>query len=155
MSVYEDALREVARQVQAIGTTKLFSGPIEIRELDWEDVVKVGGATIRYDFNSIRENQEGTNERDIYGYPCHLVLSQGWRAQLAEEQVSGADMLHKVHAYFHNKRRMDALEVGGVNQQPCVVTSGPRPPSKFQDKKIITRTIWAWFLQPRSVENYV
>ena len=156
-NTYELALREVARQVQAIGTTRLFSDPIQVRELDWDDVVKVGGATIRYDLNAIREDQSATNERDVYGYPCILVLAQGWRAQFVDDISAGADFLHRIRAHFHNRRTMTYGETSfgpGINQLPTTMTSGPHPPNKYSDKKIVTRTIWAWFLEPRSTESF-
>jgi hypothetical protein len=155
MSLYEQALREAARQVQAIGTDRFVSDELEVRELDWDDVVTVGGVTIRYDFNQIRERQEGTNERDIYGYPAFLCIAQGWNKRLEDDGPPIGDFIHKVTAYFHNRRRMGKLEIDNVNELPCVVTPGPQPPKNYRDKKIITRTIWMWFLVPRSDDNFV
>lgn len=155
MNVYQRSLEEVARQLQVIGTDRMFSDPIAIRELDWDDVVKVGGVTLRYDLNQVRENQEGTNERDIYGYPCFLVIAHGWRLQLADEVPSVGDFLQKVRAYFHNRRRMGQVIEPGATQLPSTVTAGPQTPERYHDAKIITRTIWAWFIESRATENYV
>ncbi len=154
MSTYQDALDEVARQVRVIGTRGMLSDPVSVRYLDWEDVVKVGGVTVRYT-DDYRENQEGTNVRDIYGYPCHVLISQTFRLQIADDVLTAFDVKQNVRSYFHNKRRMSGACSEGMSELPCVVTDGPRAPQRFADKLFLSLTVWCWFLQPRDAASYV
>jgi hypothetical protein len=149
-AVYEQALHEVAKQLVTIGTAGLASDPIQVRYLDWEDVTRLGGVTVRYE-DEYREIKEGTNDRDLIGYPCHVIIVQGFRLQVLDEIPTGLKYKQVVRRYFHNKRRMtNIIEDGRVNEYgPTVVTQGPKVPKKFRDKVIHTLTVWAWFLEPR------
>lgn len=153
-STYELALREVARQVQAIGTDRLFSDEIQVREMDLDDLIKVGGVTVRYDYSAIRERQEGTNSRDIFSYPCYVMIVGGFQLQMNERIPTALDLLQSVRRFFHNRRTMSAAETAGVNQLPTVCTAGPRMPAKVSDKKIHGITVWAHFLEPRSTDVF-
>lgn len=160
MNVYQRALQETARQLVAIDHERVFTiGEIPIRELDWQDVKATGGISLRYDLQQIRERQSEdmrrTNERDIYGYPCMLVIALGERTQMLDEVPEVMEYLEKARKYFHNRRRMAAVWEKGCTQVVCTMTPGPQVPDDLKGIRVITRTIWAWFLESRETANYV
>lgn len=157
-AIYKQALGRVIAQLPQIGDglsplvadTSVFD---KARELDWDDVVELGGLTVRFDSNAIREDTEGTNERDIYGYPCFVIHAQGATREMGDDIHSIEKFFRDVRRYYHNKRRMGLVSETGVNELPCKVANGPRPSANFlrqHGAKVRSLTIWAWFLEPRT-----
>lgn len=147
-SVYEQALNAVATQLTALGVTALFTDPVQVRALDWEDVVKLGGLTVRYDPDGIAEDQRGTNLRDHWGYPCHVIHCQGAHVQLLADVSAIWDYFQLVTRHFHNRRTMSAVSDTGTNEL-LTTTTRLRVPKRHQDKLIRGLTVHAWFLEPR------
>lgn len=154
-AVYKQALEQVQTQLSSIvpysTAGSIATDAVQVRQLDWDDVHKLAGLTVRYDEASIREIVEGTNERDIIGYPCHVVHNQGMKIQLIEEIPNLVLLFQNIRRYFHNKRRMSAVSDTNVNEYgPTIVTRGPKVPAKYRDRAIRTVTVWCWFLEPRT-----
>lgn len=148
-AVYDQFLAQVASQLVTLGTTGFLTHAPDVRVMDWDDVVNLGGLTVRYD-NDIRENQEATNERDIYGYPAHLIFAVGWHLQAVGENATIQTMKQTIRRYYHNKRRMSAIVESNVSQEPTTVINGPRPPYRLRDRILATITVMGWFLEPRT-----
>lgn len=154
-SVYQQTLEEVAQQIQDMSEfVGLWSDAVPVRRLDWLDVIKIKGVTVRYDDNYSEIESLGTNNRDCIGYPCHVVIVNKSRMVMTEEPASIATFVQALRRKFNNRRRMSDVSDTGTAQLSSRVTKGPRPPSsgEFKDYEIQSYTVWNYFLEPREAE---
>lgn len=153
-AVYVQALDQVAAQLVTLGLSDIYTTATsltvpEVRFLDWKDITAMGGLTVRYDEGGIKENPEGTNYRDWYAFPCHIIHCQGYEVALAPDIKQLVHFFQKCRQHFHNRRRMSLVDYTDVNQTVCTVTDGPSVPRNYRDFRIRALTVWAWFFLPR------
>jgi hypothetical protein len=156
-SVYNQALTQVVAGLNAIGMSNysIATDSITIRKLnpadmrDWQDVGETGGVTVRWQDDLIEG--EGTNERDAWGYPCHVCIVRGSRLQIAEETEPIFALKQAIKRYFNHKRRMSSVSDTGTLQIVSRVIDGPKPPPQVvADYSITTITVICWFLEKRT-----
>lgn len=156
-SIYKQCLDLVKRGVNIVnpGNYELVTDEVQIRKLnpadmeDWHDVVMVGGITVRFQDDLIEGT--GNNEKDMWGYPCHICMVKGRRSEMAEETDPVLQFRQAVKRYFNHKRRMDAVRDSGTLQVVSTVRDGPKPPPQVVgDYNVYTLTVICWFLEPRT-----
>jgi hypothetical protein len=151
-SVKQQALEEVATQVAAMASiTGVFTDTPTVRYLDWEDVYKLGGITIRYDDDEIEGEELGTNNRDAFGYKAHVIVCIKRRTVMAEEAAAITTIFQALVRKYNNRRRMDNVSDTGTSQLASRVVRGPRAPKvgEWRDKMIFAKTVILWFLEVR------
>lgn len=155
-SLYVQALNKVAADIAEFDLNGIVRHQlIPVRRLSWEDVRNVGGLTVRYTDQRVERQGPGTNLRDIYGYPCHVILVLGAERDLQPSTNAALRIRQELIRHFHYRRTMETLDfVDTEDPLPTVVSDGPRPPAEYADIKhnIYTWTVWAWFIEPRDAE---
>lgn len=164
-SVYDQAADEVASQTKtrsdAISTDLVPETSIPVRWLDvndptsWEDVLQ-NPVSIRMSDDIMQDDMtsaipEGTNDRDVYAYPCHVFWAMPSRAHRDTRRKNISKLQQDLRSYFHNRRRMSGVSETNVTELPCLVSEQtPRPPADIlRGKNLRGLTIWCLFLQPR------
>ena len=75
-AVYVHALAEVQTAVQAMSKTGLRTDAVEVLRLNWEDIFRRGGVSIRFEDMPKEIPGSGNNERDQYSYPCTSLSTE-------------------------------------------------------------------------------
>jgi len=149
--LYKQSLDTIAADILAnvSALSDLPTGStLPVRYLDWEDVVKHGGVTMRW-VEEYPVARGGTNERDLNVYPCILCVVIQERLQLTNEATGVGDFLQAVRRRYSHQRRLSAVSDSGTNEIVCTVERGPRAPRDYRDKNIQTMAIMAWFIESR------
>lgn len=152
-SLYHQALTQVAEDILGFKLSQLVHHEyVPIRRLAWDDVRNVGGVTVRYTDQRVQRRGPGTNLRDIFGYPCHVICTLAAERDMQPSTAAVLRLRQELNRHFNNRRTMENL-VFSDNEDPLptVVTDGPRPPAEYSDiqNNIYTWTVWAWFIEPR------
>lgn len=153
-ALYVQALRKVAADVATFNLTSLHrDATIPVRRLEWRDVTSYSGITVRYtDQRRVHGFSRATNERDIYGYPCHVIVTISHELELNPTGLAVFRLKQELTRHFHLQRTMESLTfAANEDPLPTTVDDGPRPPAEYADQSnhIYTWTVWAWFIEPR------
>ena len=148
-SVYKQALERFAKQISNLEETLAFfpgTPDVQVRKLDWDDIVKQNGVSVRYQRDSVQFGA-GNNSTDFWGYPLHVVIVQERQMQLSDEPQL---LLSKIRRTYNHTQKL-GVPLEGVCSSATVVRKGPRVPrdkltqNAFRDKDIYTMTVVAWF----------
>ena len=151
-SLHKQSLDLLAADIQAtITLTGIFTDPVEVRRLDWEDVYKIGGVTVRYEDDYDESGPLSTNERDAIGYRLHVCVVTKKRITMTEEPAEATKIVQALRRRYNYRRRMATFTDTGSSEFTTRMSNGPRPPKsgEYGDKDLRVYTIHAWFLEPR------
>jgi hypothetical protein len=95
----------------------------------------------------------GTNERDQYSYPCHVIVCKSHEMKMSLDLIAVHALRQLLIRKFHRQRVMSGVVDTGTDEQTTTVTDGPRPPAEFSNKDVdvYSWTVWTHFLEPRDV----
>jgi len=151
-SIYDQAAVLVASGIKTnvqLGGNTLPSIPV--RTMDWEDLTSAKGDSVSVRIEDDYDEGRGTNNRDLYRYPCHVFVVHPRRPHQHAEFKTTRTFMQAVRRYFHNQRRMSSVSDSGTNQITCYVTEGPIPPRQYREKYFIhSLTVWTRFMETRT-----
>ena len=92
----------------------------------------------------------GTNQRDMYVYPCIVTIVENACPALATGETEPIfTFLQAIRRRYNYQRMVTSFTDDRTNEVACLVRPGPRPPDDYRDKDIYTLTILARFLEDR------
>jgi hypothetical protein len=148
MPLYTKVLEKIAGQLMELDRTGIVRDTLSIRRLDWQDVVNHKGVTLRYTNPTVVFE---TNARDDRMYPVFVVIYQGPRQALAENQEWVFTFEENVRLYYHNRRRLSDIDHPGVLTFTSTVTDGydDIPADLRKTHEVRMQVILTRFREPR------
>ena len=151
-SVYQQVMEAIRDDIRALSLDRIEDAEIQVRKVFSNVVFEHRGITItpEVEQNDDVNPIEGTNERDLIGYPCLLTLvdgtGQGW-----SDNISNITTWRQSIRRAFSNQRLTGISDTGIHPVCCRVQHRqPVVPQQFQENRDIGQmVIWAWYLEPR------
>ena len=152
-AVYRQALDAVVTTIQALSLTDIPSDEIVVRKRPWDDRDTHVGITVWPNTERIDDwtPAEGTNNRDMVGYPCVVTMITGTSRGWDENLTKITTWRQTIRRAFHNQR-LDGVSETGTNRVICKVEhEAPTIPKEYVKNRDASQlVVWCWFLEKRT-----
>jgi hypothetical protein len=153
-AVYKTTLDAVVTAIQNLSLTGIENAEIVLRKNPWDGDMLHKGITVSWDTERIDDfdTSEGTNERDMLGYPCFITIVSGTGRGWADEIGTITTWRQSIRRAFNNKRLAGTDSITGASRVCCKVKpGGPAIPKQYlKNLNVSQLTVWAWFLEART-----
>jgi hypothetical protein len=152
-AIYKQTLDEVVTVIKALDLPGIEDAEVVLRKLPWDGDMLHKGITVSWDEDQVDGvgSMEGTNERDLVGYPCHITLVSGTGRGWGDEMITISDWRQDIRRTFHCKR-LSMTDASALKVVCQVSLGGPSIPKEYKKNLNVSQlTVWAWFLETRTV----
>lgn len=156
-AIYKQVLDAVVTAIKGLDLTGIEDAEIVLRKVPWDGDMLHKGITVSWDEDKVDwvGNPEGTNERDMVGYPCHVTIVGGTGRGWADEIGTVSKWREDIRRTFHCKRLAGMESVSTHQRVICKVgMGGPSIPAEYlKNSNVSQMTIWVWSLETRALQT--